>query len=128
MMEGWHEAGRYVVEDCPEFLCELQEFRRGNDQMVFIHLTTENWSLKTLRKMQNDFALLRECVTCPLYACGNDTDEKWAQFISLFGFRPLTEAVCTDGKRRRIFVHFKDKNNNADQFTVSNERVADQYD
>src|SRR6187455_1070457 len=97
-MLDWKDCGETTAVERPEYYCGLQEFRRGDDQMVFIHLTVRKWSKKTLKLALHDFALLRQFVTCPLYCAGEVDDKKFANWVRLFGFKFLTQAICTDGK------------------------------
>lgn len=94
--------------DTPEYVFEVQEFKRGTDQMVFIHLHIHKWTLSVLKRICREFAVFRKCVDVPLYAIAEWDDEKWAHFVSLFGFKFLNDVNCTDGKRRRLFIHLKD--------------------
>src|SRR6187455_3003038 len=118
MTSDWKHIEEYTVVDCPEYYCGLEEFRRGDDQMMFIHMTVHQWSKAALTKAKREFKLLRQCVTCPIYSCGpmypNDEADvkKWESFVKLFGFKFLTNAMCTDGKQRRVFIHLTDDNKN----------------
>lgn len=112
MLDDWKSIDEHTVVDCPEYYCGLEEFRRGQDQMMFIHFTVHQWSKATLKKAKREFDLLRQCVTCPLYGCGEVDDKKWESFVKLFGFQFLTDAICTDGKKRRVFIHIKDDDKN----------------
>jgi hypothetical protein len=108
LLDDWKFVADHKVVDHPEYTCLLEEFRRGQDQMMFIHFEVHKWSKETLKLAKKEFALLRQFVTCPLYGCGEVDDEKWANFVKLFGFKFLTNAICTDGKSRRVFIHLTD--------------------
>lgn len=108
-MDDWKNVGGPVVIDCPEFFFDLNEFQRGDDHMVFAHLTVHKWSLTVLKRILQDFAVFRTHVTCPLYALGSQDDEKWAAFVALLGFKFLTNVICENGEQRRLFMNFKDQ-------------------
>lgn len=106
---SWQRTASYIAVDCPEYLFELDEHRNTDtgDQMLFVHLLVRCWSKTTLKNMQSVFKAFRECVTCPLYASTIVDDDKWARFISYFGFVPLQNVVCEDGLTRRLFINLK---------------------
>jgi hypothetical protein len=106
MTDDWIRIGETVAIENPEYELALEEYRRGADQMVFIHLwVKKDWSLALLKRFKHEFSVLRQHVTCPLYACSEADDDKWSKFVTLFGFKPLSEALCTDGVTRRIYWH-----------------------
>lgn len=108
MIADWKSAGSWIALETPEYIFEVEEWRRGEDQMVFVHLLVLKWNLTALKRMVHAFSVFRECVTVPVYACGEVDDAKWRAFVALFGFKPLTEVECTDGKRRRLYIHIKE--------------------
>lgn len=113
--DAWVKVGEQTVLDTPAYLWVLEEFRNGDAQMVFVHLTIRKWLRATFKELLAHWKLFREVVTCPIYACPDDDDDKFAQFAGLFGFKPISEAMCTDGKLRRIFVSLKENKNNGQQ-------------
>lgn len=106
-MDGWKSIRTDTVIDCPEYKWTLEEFRNDADQqMLFVHLDVHaDMTLKLLKRMQYEWALFRKHVPCPVFACGSHDDEKFAAFVKLFGFKPLSQANCTDGLSRRIYWH-----------------------
>jgi hypothetical protein len=118
-MDDWIRIGETIAIDNNEYELALEEFRRGDDQMVFIHLwVKKDWSLALLKRFKYEFGVLRQHIKCPLYAMSEADDDKWSKFVTLFGFKPLSEALCTDGVSRRIYWHqgndlFITKNNDA---------------
>jgi hypothetical protein len=115
--KDWKLVGYHEVRDTPDYHCGMDEYRRGKDQMMFIHFTFHNFTKKTLKQALAEFKLLRECVTCPLYACADHDDDKWRAFVKLFGFKPLIVGKCTDGKQRNIYIHIKEEPNNGRRLT-----------
>lgn len=108
---SWQKVATYTAVDCPEYLFDLTEHRNTatGDQMLFVHLVVRKWSKTTLKNMLHVFKQFRECVTCPLYANAMVDDEKWARFISKFGFVPLQNVVCEDGETRRLYINLKEE-------------------
>ena len=109
--DDWQKVGSHVVISKPEYEFEIDEFRRGDDQMVFVHMWVLDWSKSVLRDMLAAWKIFRQCVTCPLYAVAEIDDDKWTGYVSLFGFKPLTEVVLNNGEHRRLFIHRKQENN-----------------
>lgn len=112
MLHDWQFMGEWTVVERAEYVSEIGEYRRGNDQMVFLHITVHKFSPRVLKQALADFKLLRQVITCPLYACGEVDDKKFEKWVRLFGFQFLSTALCTDGKQRRVFIHFTDGTNN----------------
>lgn len=108
----WALKSSYTAHETPEYSFTLDEYRDGGDkQMLFVHLSVEDWSMSTLREMRDVFAKFREAVACPLYALNPDEDETWEKFVALFGFKFLREVQCENGEQRRLFINLKDNNN-----------------
>lgn len=93
------------VIDKPEYYFALDEFRKDEGQMIFVHLTIRKWSTATFKEIIRNFQLFRQCVTCPLFAVGEVDDAKWAKFVSRLGFKFHSTVVCENGAERRMFVH-----------------------
>lgn len=117
MTEGWKLVGEWKAIDCPEYLFEVEEYRCGKDQMVFVHLHVWKWSKTVFKRLKKDFALFRECIPGPIFTAGTNDDDKFLRFVSLFGWTPLTVIPCTDGKTRRLFIHIK-KHKNTNVFQI----------
>lgn len=112
MDDSWSSGGSWIANDTPDYVFEVEEFHRGTDQMVFVHLMVRTWTPRALKQMLHDFEVFREAVPLPcVYAVGDLGDDKWAHFVRLFGFQPLSEVDCTDGSRRQLFIHLKDTTN-----------------
>lgn len=107
----WVPEEEVPILDTDNYYFALEEFRRGKDQMVFVHLTVHNWTPKVFKEIIKNWKLFRECVTCPLFALGGVEDqEKWEAFVKLLGFTPLQEVICENGAKRRLFIHIKNNN------------------
>jgi len=97
-----------TVIDCPEYVFEIDEYGRGDDRVVFVHLTVHKWSLSVFKRMLRDVAAFREAVSCPYFAVGAVDDEKFAKFMQRLGFKFLTHVICRNGERRRLFINLKE--------------------
>jgi hypothetical protein len=108
LIDGWVPQGETAVLDKPEYYFALEEFRRGEDQMVFVHITVRKWTVSVFKEILRNWKLFREYVTCPLYAIGGVEDlDKWETFVSRLGFKFLQDVICENGEHRRLFIHFK---------------------
>jgi nucleoside-diphosphate-sugar epimerase len=99
---------RHSVYKCPEYHFEIEELRRGSDQMLLAHIRVEQWSKKTFIDMVEKWRAFRTCVTAPLFAFALHDDDKWERFVRFLGFKPLSIIFCNDGSPRRLFIHVKD--------------------
>lgn len=77
--------------------------------MIFCHIRFHKWSKGSLIEAGNVFWLFRAAVDCPLYAIGHAGDRKFERFVRRFGFRPLTNIHCADGKDRTVYISTKDQ-------------------
>lgn len=103
--DEWKHVSHAVALERPEYLFELDEYRNADAQMLFVHLLVRVWSKAVLKNLLREFAAFRQCVSCPLYCIGITDDDKWAAFVSFFGFRFLTDVVCENGERRRLYIN-----------------------
>lgn len=110
---NWTSLGETEGINKPEYHFAIEEFRCGEDQMVFLHLTVRKWSVSVAKEILRNWKLFRQCVTCPVFANGDGGDQvKWEAFVSLLGFQFLTNIICENGVERRLFVHcIKEKEN-----------------
>ena len=111
MINDWVPQEEVTVHDTNTYYFALEEFRRGEDQMVFLHLTIHEWKPSVFKEILRNWKLFRKHVTCPLYVtAGIAAVEKWEAFVSLLGFKPFIDVVLENGTPRRLFVHFKENN------------------
>lgn len=108
--DDWKKTNEWVAYECPEFVFELDEWRNGSAQMIFVHLWIKTWTKTVLKRCLEVFTAFRAVTDVPLYAMGEEDDGKFERFAHLFGLTPLIDAVGTDGKSRRIFISVKDSN------------------
>lgn len=104
--DEWKFVREDVALDHPEYKLTFEVFGKGEDQMVFVHLSVfKDWSPKLLRRLLHEWGVIRKHVTCPLYARGAVDDDKFDAFVKLFGWKFLMNAVRNDGQVRRIYLH-----------------------
>lgn len=109
----WALKSSYTAHETRDYSFELEEWRDDDgNQMLFVHLLVTFWSPSILREMFSVFAKFREAVTCPLYALNHEEDARWEKFISLFGFKYLTNMLCENGESCRLFMNTLTKDNN----------------
>lgn len=109
---SWQKTASYTAHETPEYSFELDEYRDGDKQMLFVHLAVTHCSPSTFREMRDVWNKFREVVTCPVYALGPDEDDKFANFVRLFGFEFLRDVICENGEQRRLFLNTKKEKNN----------------
>jgi hypothetical protein len=97
---------RHAIRATDDWWFHIDEYKRGQDQFLLVHLRVKNWNLSTLKQIAREWKLFRQCVTAPLYALADIDDDKWERFVTRFGFRFLCNIVCNNGEQRRLFVSF----------------------
>lgn len=95
---------RHDMRRTDDYWCELDEYRRGEEQFLLAHIHVYRWSLAVAKQLVREFKLFRTTCPAPLFAC-HDADAKWFKFVSLLGFRFLQHITCDDGKLRQLFIH-----------------------
>ena len=128
MTDAWVAQEEVTVHDKPEYYFALEEFRHGEEQMVFLHLTIHSWKPSVFKEILRNWKLFRKHVTCPLYVVAGVEDvEKWEAFVSLLGFKPFIDVVLENGRPRRLFVHFKENNKATHELLVTAERHQEHH-
>lgn len=98
----------YLVEE-PDFVFESQIIQAAPGiLMTFVHINVINWSKSTLKTLKERWKSVRDELPPIIYAQGNTTDAKWVKFVTHFGFKPLSNCICSDGKDRRIFYNISE--------------------
>lgn len=111
-MTCWVCLGETPIIDKDEYYFAIDELKRNDDQMIFVHLLVYEHTPSIYKEILRNWKLFRECVTCPLFAVAGIKDTvKWEKFVSRLGFQFHMNVVCENGEERRLFVHYKKKNN-----------------
>ena len=97
-----------TVINCPEYIFQIDEWRRESDVMLLLHIFFRKFSPKIMQKVFREWKAFRECVVVPVFALENLLDAKWDRFVGLLGFKFHTHVMCTDGLSRRLFIHVRD--------------------
>jgi len=95
----------HIVREVPDYVFEIEEWRRGDEQYLFAHFTVRHWARSVAVQMLREWRLFRSVVTAPLFAFPKVEDDKWTRFVTLLGFRPFTTIVCTNGEVRSMYLH-----------------------
>lgn len=104
---GYEMSERITVLDEPEYTASYHMVDLGEDRvMTFVHLDVYYLSKTILKRLDREWALFRQYVPVVLYCMSEVDDEKWARFISRFGFSYLCDVGCSDGRTRRLFVNY----------------------
>ncbi len=110
MNAEWKSQGEVPVIDNDDYFCLVEEFKRGEEQMVFCHMLVFNWTPSVYKDFVRKWRLFRKHVTCPLYAVAGPTDvERWEKFVTRLGFTFVMPVVCENGAERRLFVHIQNQ-------------------
>ncbi len=103
----WRMVRADIAHECPEYRFELETHEDdAGHQMVFVHMRVYKWSKSTLKKIIHMWSIFRRCVPVVVYATAEVDDDKWEQFVKLFGFQFLSDVVCENGEKRRLFVNY----------------------
>ena len=96
-----------TVWDEPEYTAYYNEYIFDTGEvMTLFHLDVFYFSASILRQMLRQWEVFREHNPVVLFCHGEVDDEKFAKFVSKFGFKPLKVVPCSDGVNRRLFVNF----------------------
>lgn len=106
-MSEFKFIGRTRVLDFDDYVFDIDEYRRGDEQRLTAHIAFENFNKTILKKVLREWHLFRQIVTAPLFAyCGGYDQDKWTAFVSLLGFEPTgTNIICNNGETRQLFIH-----------------------
>ncbi|UGA46791.1 hypothetical protein HU230_0012410 [Bradyrhizobium quebecense] len=105
MAGDFARAAAHEVLGTDEYAIHIEDFRRGQDTFLLLHLRFTRWTPSVFKRFIAHWTLLRQCVTAPLFALGEVDDDKWERFVTRFGFRFLQTVKCENGETRRLFIH-----------------------
>lgn len=94
-----------LVYDGTDYIASYTTYVLDNGPMVMFHLDVFYFSHTVLRDMEQKWAVFRSVFKNPIFCHLEDDTERGLRFLSRFGFVPVGEVPCTDGKSRRVYVH-----------------------
>jgi len=98
----------HVLIDNDEYGFAIEEHRRPSDgqQLLIAHLRFKQFTPSVMKHCLRDWRLFRQCVQAPLFAWGEEQDDKWVRFVTRLGFSPLDSwIVCKNGERRQLYLN-----------------------
>jgi hypothetical protein len=97
---------RVFTDPDERYIFEIDEYRRGADQLLQAHFRFFKFSPSALKSALKHWRLFRSVVTAPLVCWGEDDGDTWKHFVSLFGFKPLHQSIlCNNGARRELYTN-----------------------
>ena len=104
--EGFKFVTRYEALKTPDYLCELDEYRRPDGaQLMLAHIRVHHWSAAVFKKIFREWKVFRSICKAPLYACPEVNDARWVKFVTALGFKPLLDDVpMENGERRPVYI------------------------
>jgi hypothetical protein len=96
---------RHDIHRTDAYWCELDEYRRGEDQFLLAHIRVYRWSPSVCKKLRAEFNTFRTICKAPLFACAETMDAKWFKFVSMLGFKYLQDVPINNGETRPLFIH-----------------------
>lgn len=74
--------------------------------MTFVHLEVYQTAPSVMRSMQAMWSTVRPTLGPIVFCHGEIDDHKFHKFVTRFGWQHLSHTNCSDGKTRRIYVHY----------------------
>jgi hypothetical protein len=97
---------RVYTDPHERYIFEIDEYHRGEDQLLIAHLRFFSFSPSALKQALTHWTSFRSVVTSPLVCWGEDESDKWQRFVHMFGFKPLGQSIlCNNGERRELYIH-----------------------
>lgn len=96
---------RHDAHRTDDYWFEIDEYKRGEDQFLLVHLQFFKWSPAVYKRLIHDWRSFRTVVTAPLFACPRVDDEKLRKFVTKTGWRFLQDITCDNGETRPLFIH-----------------------
>lgn len=99
---------RISVVKNEDYHFEVDEFRRGDDQLLLVHCRVFRWKPSVLKRMLLDWRFIRaNVITQTVYCTGMNDDDKFRRWCRLFDFKLYLDAVPTDcGEPRSLYVNY----------------------
>jgi hypothetical protein len=102
---GFEFVTRHDVRRTDDYWFEIDEYRRGEDKLLLVHLQFFRWTPSVLKTVIREFKQFRQHVRAPLFACPPVDDAKWRKFVSMMGYHFLQNIECGDGFARPLYIH-----------------------
>jgi hypothetical protein len=103
---------REVLADCEDYLVEWHWSEVvGQCRVPFMHLSVASpTSPRVMRELKELWGRLQWDLPPIMFAAATVDDDRITRLARWFGFQYLSTAPCSDGKERRIFVHYRPTN------------------
>jgi len=79
---------------------------RPGQLLPFVHVEVFYWRASVLRHLLSLWPSVRRKLPPIIFCAGTESDHKFQKFVHLFGWQPLKQAHCSDGRDRTIYVHY----------------------
>ena len=102
---------REVLADCEDYLVEWNWFELSTgDKLPFMHISMASpTSPRIMRELRELWGRLQWDLPPVMFAAATHDARRISRLARWFNFSYLTDAPCSDGKVRRIFVHYRRK-------------------
>lgn len=105
--DSYRQLPTEIVCETDEFLWRLDRKDLGDGKiMTFMHLYVYVFTPAIMHTMKALFDLKRSEFPNIIFAQGEVDDDKFERFAAHFGFKPISDCICTDGVNRRLFVNY----------------------
>lgn len=99
---------RTVLHSEPDFDFSFDEFHFDDDRvMPMIHLDVFYFDKNTMKRLREVYDYWRPKFPPIIFAQPEEDTPLFEKFVSRFGFKFISDAVCSDGATRRIFVNYR---------------------
>jgi hypothetical protein len=96
---------RHQIVVDPDFLFEIDEYKRGDEQFLLAHIRVDKLTPSVLKRMDSIWRTFRSVIKAPLFAVSETDDGKWERFVARYDFKPfMDEVICNNGVPRRLFI------------------------
>jgi len=103
----YEESERTILWDQPEYTASIHEAKLSEEvTMTFFHLDVFYLDHKILKEMRQRWKEFREVFPVVLFTMGDNDTKALNRLREMFGFQYLKDIPCSDGKSRRLYVHY----------------------
>jgi hypothetical protein len=86
-MQDFTRTARHIVNADTDYFSCLDEWRRGDDQMLLLHCYFLKVTPRVFRRVLDEWRVLRRVTDAPIYCVGDEDDGKYLRFVERFGFQ-----------------------------------------